>query len=120
MDGDSSEYFCSIVRFTVQTGNTLPVILPRIANPMQPNITIYTVSLRYHDPLCSNGKVCIATVPIIYEPEDKTVNIQPKATGGQDLSGTYYHVHNYIHFIINKAFNVALSIFKKSDATEQP
>ncbi|MFM7987358.1 MAG: hypothetical protein ACKPKO_49400, partial [Candidatus Fonsibacter sp.] len=34
--------------------------------------------------------------------------------GGQDLSGTYYHVYNYIHFIklINKAFNVALSSLK--------
>ncbi len=34
LDGDSSEYFCSIVRFTIQTGNTLPVIIPRIANPI--------------------------------------------------------------------------------------
>ncbi|MFM7984979.1 MAG: phage minor capsid protein, partial [Candidatus Fonsibacter sp.] len=51
------------------------------------------------------------TVPITYEPDDKTVNIQPKTTGDQDLSGTYYHVHNYIHFIniINKAFDVALN-----------
>ncbi|MFM7985138.1 MAG: phage minor capsid protein, partial [Candidatus Fonsibacter sp.] len=32
-------------------------------------------------------------------------------TGGQDLSGTYYHVHNYTHFInlINKALDSALS-----------
>ncbi|MFM7977916.1 MAG: hypothetical protein ACKPKO_01260, partial [Candidatus Fonsibacter sp.] len=32
-------------------------------------------------------------------------------TGGQDLSGTCYHVQNYIHFIslINKAFDVALN-----------
>ena len=36
--GDSSEYFCSIVRFTIQTGNTLPVLLPRVAiqNEMAP------------------------------------------------------------------------------------
>ena len=31
LDGDSSEYFCSIMRFTIQTGNTLPVFLPRVA-----------------------------------------------------------------------------------------
>ena len=32
LDGDSSEYFffCSIVRFTIQTSNTLPVFIPRI------------------------------------------------------------------------------------------
>ena len=28
LDGDSSEYFCSIMRFTVQTGNTLRTGIP--------------------------------------------------------------------------------------------
>jgi len=31
LDGDNSEYFCSIMRFTIQTGNTLlvfPLALP--------------------------------------------------------------------------------------------
>ena len=46
LDGESSEYFCSIVRFTIQTGNTLPVIILRIANAMDPNTTIYTVPLK--------------------------------------------------------------------------
>ena len=31
LDGDSSEYFCSIVIFTIQTGNTLPVFIPLVA-----------------------------------------------------------------------------------------
>ncbi|MFM7987857.1 MAG: phage minor capsid protein, partial [Candidatus Fonsibacter sp.] len=99
------------MRFTVQTANTLPAIIPRIANPLQPNITIYTVSLSYQDPLISKHKLFVTTVPIIYEPEDKTTNVNLNPTGGQDLSGTYYHVHNYIHFInlINKAFETALS-----------
>ena len=33
LDGDSSEYFCSIMRFTVPTGNTLPVCIPRVVIP---------------------------------------------------------------------------------------
>ena len=41
LDGDNSEYLCSIVRFAIQTGDTLPVIIPRIANAMDPNTTIY-------------------------------------------------------------------------------
>ncbi|MFM7983991.1 MAG: hypothetical protein ACKPKO_32170 [Candidatus Fonsibacter sp.] len=51
-------------------------------------------------------------MPIIYEQEDKTTKVQLNPTGGQDLSGTYYHVHNYIHFIniVNKAFDSALNI----------
>ena len=98
LDGDSSDYFCSIVRFTMQTGHTLPVFIPRIANPMDPNTTRYPVSLRYKNPLVANGQEFVATVPIIYEPEDKTERLNPRPTGGQDLSGKYYHVHNYTHF----------------------
>ncbi|MFM7978486.1 MAG: hypothetical protein ACKPKO_04145, partial [Candidatus Fonsibacter sp.] len=66
--------------------------------------------LRYYDPLYGDGREFIATVPSIYEPEDNTTKVKPNPTGGQDLSGTYYHVHNYIHFIniINKALDVAL------------
>ena len=29
LEGDSSDYFCSIVRFSVQTGNSLPIFIPR-------------------------------------------------------------------------------------------
>ena len=30
LEGDSSEYFCSIVRFSIQTGNSLPIFIPRV------------------------------------------------------------------------------------------
>ena len=63
LDGDSSEYFCSIMRFTIQTGNTLPVFIPRVViqNSNTPlklkrstlkvpqDITIYSVSLIYNN-----------------------------------------------------------------------
>ena len=46
LDGDSAEYFCSIVRFTIQAGNTLPVFIPNIVTGQaDPNLTIYTVTL---------------------------------------------------------------------------
>jgi hypothetical protein len=63
LDGGNSEYCCSIVRFTIQTGNTLPVFIPLVAmqnnqtlpvfrpntalNQLAHNMTIYTVSLTY-------------------------------------------------------------------------
>ena len=48
LDGDSAEYFCSIVRFTIQTGNTLPVFIPSIVTGQNnPNLTIYTVTFNY-------------------------------------------------------------------------
>ena len=49
LDGDASEYFCSIVRFSIQTGNSLPVFIPRIDNAQvgtyNPNETVYKISL---------------------------------------------------------------------------
>ena len=48
LDGDSSDYFCSIVRFTIQTSNTLPVFIPGVVlGQANPRKTIYTVSLTY-------------------------------------------------------------------------
>ncbi|MFM7978888.1 MAG: hypothetical protein ACKPKO_06190, partial [Candidatus Fonsibacter sp.] len=78
----------------------------RIANPMQPNTTIYTVSFTYQNPAVANNQLFSSTAPVIYKPEDTTLTSQPRATGDQYLSGKYYHVRNYTHFIdiVNKEF----------------
>ena len=48
LDGDSSEYFCSIVRFSIQTGNSLPVFIPKIKlGQPDKDLTIYTVKLAW-------------------------------------------------------------------------
>ena len=42
LDGDSVEYFCSIVRFSIQTGNTLPVFIPSVViGQANPDLNIY-------------------------------------------------------------------------------
>ena len=33
LEGNSSDYFCSIVRFSIQTGSSLPIFIPRIEAP---------------------------------------------------------------------------------------
>ena len=39
---DSADYFCSVVRFSIQTGNALPVFVPRVqAGQSDINKTIY-------------------------------------------------------------------------------
>ena len=46
--GDSSEYFCSILRFSVQTGNEIPAFIPRLeAGPSQMDVnkTAYSVTV---------------------------------------------------------------------------
>ena len=68
LDGDSSEYFCSIVRFTMQTSNTLPVLIPSVrVGQDHPKKTIYTVSLTY----THKGVNYISTNSATYVPEDK-------------------------------------------------
>ena len=52
LDGDSAEYFCSIVRFTIQTGNTLPVFIPNVViGQDNQKKTIYAISLEIHLPM---------------------------------------------------------------------
>ena len=104
LDGDSSEYFCSIARFTVQTGNTLPVLLPRVAiqnydtpplfipkqelNQLAQNMTIYSVSLKY----TYNNADYIQSFPIVYVPEDKTAPLPPPPTVKQYFSSKYDYI----------------------------
>ena len=46
LEGDSSEYFCSIVRFSIQTGNSLPIFIPRVETGQADiNKTVYRVTL---------------------------------------------------------------------------
>ena len=47
LDGDAFDYFCCILRFTIQTGNSLPVFIPRV-QVGQPdiNLTIYKIIIK--------------------------------------------------------------------------
>ena len=105
--------FSSIVRFTIQTGNTLPVFIPSITTG-QNNIkeTIYKVSLR----CVVSGTEYIATTPIYYIPEDATVARPAPPMIKQDRSSTYYYVYNYSHFIkfSNDALDTSYSTLRAS------
>ena len=44
--GDSTDYFCSVVRFSTQTGNALPVFIPRVQTGQSDvNETVYQVAI---------------------------------------------------------------------------
>ncbi|MFM7985294.1 MAG: hypothetical protein ACKPKO_38845 [Candidatus Fonsibacter sp.] len=65
MGGASSDYFCTIVRFTVHTTNSLPLFIHVVEQGQNTrNKTIYRVSLKY----VYRGETCIKTVPIQYYP----------------------------------------------------
>ncbi|MFM7984302.1 MAG: hypothetical protein ACKPKO_33760, partial [Candidatus Fonsibacter sp.] len=91
LDGDSSDYFCSIVRFTVQTANSLPLFIPVVEQGQNTrNKTIYRVSLKY----AYRGDTIITTVPIQYYPEDSTAPLPEPPINKQDLTSNYYYVYN--------------------------
>ena len=102
LDGDSAEYFCSIVRFTIQTGNTLPVFIPSIVTGQpNPNLTIYKVTLNYDGTSVTRN--------VIYTPEDNTAPVPAPPLIQQDISSKYYYVYNYSHFVemVNAALKTA-------------
>lgn len=111
LDGDSSEYFCSIVRFSIQTGNSLPVFIPKIKlGQPDKDLTIYTVKLAWTNTYDYSG-----TRNVIYRSEDLWAQPPQPPLDKQDLSSSYYYVHNYGHFInlVNTALADCLNDIKK-------
>jgi hypothetical protein len=107
LPGDSSEYFVSILRFSVQTGNEIPVFIPRIETgpeQMDVNKTVYNLTVEH------NGRN--KTVPLIWEPWDlsETPPIPPVLK--QDIKNRYYYMTNFAEFLpmMNKALKEAWSI----------
>ena len=96
LDGDSSDYFCSIVRFSIQTGNTLPVFIPRIrTGQFQANKTVYRITLK--DTI--GGRIYYGAADVMYIPEDKTAPTPLSPLVEQDVSSSYYYVYNFQHFV---------------------
>ena len=109
--GDSADYFCSVARFNIQTGNTLPVFIPRIETGQSDiNKTIYQVAimLDYGEDFTTISDN-FGYASVTYAPEDESVPSPAAPTTAQDLSSTYYFVYNYQHFIhlVNKAIQSA-------------
>lgn len=123
LPGDSADYFCSVVRFSIQTGNTLPVFIPRVQTGQSDiNKTIYQVAIMFDslaDADTSLDKFGFAHVA--YTPEDETAALPAPPTISQDLSGSYYYVYNYQHFVhlVNKAIQSAWSDLKAAFVAAQ-
>ena len=115
LDGDSSEYFCSIVRFTIQTGNTLPVFIPKIKiGQPDKGITIYVVTLKWTTTTGSSPITYTANRNVTYTPEDLVAPDPMPPLDKQDISSSYYYVHNYGHVItmVNTALANSMSDLK--------
>ena len=141
LEGDSSEYFCSIVRFSIQTGNSLPIFIPRIetgAAQSDINKTVYKVTLSVNlthkdgkDAVPATGTTPAVpaipattnsytggTISLSYVCPDSVADLPQLPSTQQDMSGTYYYQYN-IKDIVNM-FNAGLTAAWKDFTTNIP
>ena len=85
LDGDTSEYFCSIIRFSIQIANSLLVFIPQLDKTAADiNTTIYKITFAY----TKTGATYTSTKNVMLTP---TVPY----TAGQSLPYSYYYIYNY-------------------------
>ena len=98
IEGDSADYLCSIIRFSIQTGSSLPVFIPRIELG-QPDVnkTVYEITLEVKGLL--GGENVEYTQAIQFSTMDATAPTPAQPLEKQDLSSTYCYMCNYRHVI---------------------
>ena len=65
LEGDSTDDFCSIVRLSIQTGNSLPIFIPRVETGQTDiNRTEYRVTLSMNDKH-NDGKALTTSTPAV-------------------------------------------------------
>ena len=86
--GCCENYFCSIVRFSIDTGPSLPIFIPQIlVGQANVNKTVYNITMTY--------KTFSATEAIIYVPTDVTQPTPAAPLTGVDYSSDYYLMFSY-------------------------
>jgi len=116
--GDSADYFVSILRFSVQTGNELPVFIPSIEtgeNQMDINRTVYKITIQMGD-----GRSITKT--LIWQPWDLDAPKPSAPVLKQDITNRYYYMTNYSHFVpmMNDALREAWMEFPGNQASYIP
>lgn len=85
-----SDYYLSIVRFSID-GSSIPIlvmpVIPNPGNPLDVNFTPFNVTLQYAG--------VNYTTQLIFVPEVFATAPQPPTTISQDLSSNYYYVYSY-------------------------
>jgi hypothetical protein len=111
---NSENYFCSVVRFTLQTSNSLPVFIPDILTGQDDvDKTVYAISMsltKYN----RDGAGTItsdtygASKYIQYKPLDFTQPEPAPPSTRVDTSSTYYFIYNVNDWVdmINETFDL--------------
>lgn len=107
------DYYLSIIRFSVDTG-TLPVWIPSIVPfSVDPNTTIYNITLTYS---VGANDYTSGAIPMTFIPQDRTTGITPSppstTSNGLQINDTgYYNVYSfqYISYLVTETFKTALT-----------
>jgi hypothetical protein len=93
------DYYLSIVKFQIQTGDSLPIMIPQVQlTQTDPNLLIYSITLTY--------KTFEQQEFVYYFPDDLTQTIPAPPLDQQDLTSQYYFISSYQTWIemVNKCF----------------
>jgi len=107
------EYYCSIVRYQLETA-TLPVFIPIIQyNSSDVNASIYSFTLEWVDP--SGGTYTSGQTYMSYAPQNLAAQVpsppSSSANGLQNNNTTYYNVYNiqYAIYLFNQTLTTAFA-----------
>ena len=111
---NSQDYFCSVVRFTLQTSNSLPVFIPDILlGQNNVNTTVYAISMALTKYTTDAGGTITSSTfgasrYIEHNPLDLTQPEPAKPQTEVDLSSTYYFIYNINDWVdmINNTFDL--------------
>ena len=86
LEGDTSEYFAAIIRFSIQAGNSLPIFIPRIQTGQDDvDLTVYKVTLTV---FASDGHLYESTTTVRHVTSDHTAS----ATDAVYSAGPRWHL----------------------------
>ena len=99
-------YELSVVRFNLQSSNSLPIWIPNIqfgqGEDYDPNLTTYSFTLTYD---FEGSNYTSGQTYVIYIPSDFSVQIPTKILNTEDLHTAYYYV---------KSFNTIVEMFNNA------
>ena len=111
---NSENYFCSVVRFTLQTSNSLPVFIPDILTGQSDyRKTVYAITMSLTK-YTRDGSGTVSAINfgnsryIEYKPSDFTQPIPSQPLTRVDTSSAYYFIYNINDWIdmVNDTFKL--------------
>lgn len=96
-----SKYYLSVQRFTIESPNLPVFICQPIVGQANVNKSIYSITLQ------RNSDNTTLTLPVLWQPDDKTVPIPSGTVTNSWQTNPYYYCHSYTHMVdlINNTFN---------------